>query len=55
MNEILRKTITIIFWVITVSIVLAFVGLEIYAFVMYSNTPAEEVPLWVIWLLWGEK
>ena len=39
--------------VIVVCAALACVGLTIYAFAKYGNTPIAEVPTWAVWFMFG--
>ena len=40
---------------IPVLLVIAFIVLDIYAFAVYSNTPVEEIPLWIAVLFFSGK
>lgn len=39
--------------VLVVCAALVCVGLTIYAFAKYGNTPIAEVPTWAIWFMFG--
>ena len=38
---------------IVLVIVISFIIFEVYLWVTYGNKPIEEIPLWVLWFLWG--
>lgn len=50
-KENLRFIIQIIVIIIFIIISLALIGFIIYTFVRYANTPINELPTWIWWLL----
>lgn len=49
-----NKVLNIILWVtliILIAVALSLIILNIYAFVVYKDTPISELPWWVIWLI----
>ena len=47
-----EKIFNIVSLVIVGVLTIASIILTIYAFIIYKTTPINEVPLWVLWLLW---
>lgn len=41
--------------IVIILLCLAFVGVEIYVWVTYANTPASELPAWILFLMFGGK
>lgn len=41
--------------IVVILLALAFVGVEIYVWVTYANTPASELPAWILFLMFGGK
>lgn len=48
------KRIEFILGFIVLVIVSLFIIFEVYLWVTYGNKPIEEIPLWVLWFLWGK-
>lgn len=53
-----NKVLNIMLWVILIILiifliifVLSLIILNIYAFVVYKDTPISEIPWWVVWLI----
>ena len=54
-EDIITKIIGIFFIVMMVLLALAMIGIEIYIWVTYANTPVEELPSWVLFFMFGGK
>lgn len=49
-----EKRIEFILGFIVLVIVSLFIIFEVYLWVTYGNKLIEEIPLWVLWFLWGK-
>lgn len=47
------QKITIIMF--SVAIALALTALYVWIAITYANKPLDEIPYWILWLLWGNK
>lgn len=45
----------VVFTVFILVLVLGFVAFYIYIWIAYGNKPADEIPVWVWWLMMGSK
>jgi len=57
MENVLEILKTIGMWlliIVFILLTLAFIGLEIYAWVVYGGKPIDEIPMWILWLMWGK-
>ena len=55
MENVLEILKTIGMWVLVIVgilIILAYVGIEIYIWVVYGGTPIDEIPMWALRLMW---
>jgi hypothetical protein len=55
MENVLEILKTIGMWVLVIVgilIILAYVGIEIYVWVVYGGTPIDEIPMWALRLMW---
>ena len=46
------RKLTIVFFIISLIIALAYIGFSTYLWVTYGGKPLNELPAWVIWFLW---
>ena len=51
----IRAKMLVVVGIMVILLGLAFVGVEIYVWVTYANTPASELPAWVLFLMFGGK
>lgn len=51
----IRAVMPVVIGIVCILLCLAFVGVEIYVWVTYANTPASELPAWVLFLMFGGK
>ena len=51
----LEDIIMILVAVVIISLLFAFIGVEIYVWVKYGNTPIGDVPSWVLFFMFGGK
>lgn len=52
-KEKLTTFLYLISYLVIFAIVIAFIIFEVYLWMTYGNKPIEEIPLWVLWFLWG--
>ena len=50
-----EKTLTVLMWVVVISIIAFIIGLNIYILVKYGGKPSAEIPAWVLWFWFGGK
>jgi hypothetical protein len=51
----MENVLEILKWVLVIVgilLVLAYIGIEIYVWVVYGGTPTGEIPMWALWLMW---
>ena len=46
-----NKIITILLWTLSILLLFGLIGIEIYCWVTYGNTPISETPSWVQWIM----
>ena len=51
----IREKMPVVGGIMVILLGLAFIGVEIYVWVTYANTPASELPAWVLFLIFGGK
>ena len=51
----IRAKMLVVVGIMVILLGLAFIGVEIYVWVTYANTPASELPAWVLFLIFGGK
>ena len=51
----IRAIMTVVTGIVVILLGLALVGVEIYVWVTYANTPASELPAWVLFFMFGGK
>ena len=54
MNK-LSNILVLILAIIGVLLILGLVAVEIYVWITYANTPINELPSWVVFLMFGSK
>ena len=54
-DDIISAAVLVIGIVLLLLAILALVGIEIYVWVTYSNTPVSELPAWVLFFMFGGK
>ena len=55
MTNKIENVIMVLVAVIILLLLLAFVGIEIYVWVKYGNTPIGDVPSWVLFFMFGGR
>lgn len=55
MTDKIENIIIVLVSVIILSLLFAFVGIEIYVWVQYGNKPITEIPSWVLFFMLGGK
>jgi hypothetical protein len=48
-----EKKLTVLMWVVVISIIAFFIGLNIYILIAYGGKPVDEIPSWVLWFWFG--
>ena len=53
MRDLFLHILVIIGIVLIIVAIVALIVIEIYCWTNYGGKPVSEVPLWVLWFLWG--
>ena len=49
------KKLKIAFIMLSVAIALGLSALYVWIVLTYASKPLDEIPFWILWLLWGNK
>lgn len=51
----IQAIIPVVIGIVVILLGLALAGVEIYVWITYANTPASELPAWILFLMFGGK
>ena len=54
-KENIKNILIWLLFIISIIIIISLIIFDIYLWINYGNKPIDEIPLWVLYFLWGHR